>query len=84
MMLKIVIFNEVREVDLMVQSDASKIEEALKFAIDAIDRGDMEHGSAALEWVLERDPSNRIALIWMACTVSDEHVKRRCYSLINS
>jgi hypothetical protein len=68
----------------MYKQDATNIDEALEFAIDAIDRGNMKLGSAALGWVLEREPSNRIALLWMACTVSDEDTKRRCYSLINS
>jgi hypothetical protein len=68
----------------MVKTATPNIEEALEYAIDAIDRGDLQQGSAALEWVLHRDPSNRIALLWMACTVSDENLKRRYYSLIYS
>jgi hypothetical protein len=42
----------------------------------------LQQGSAALEWVLHRDPSNRIALLWMACTVPDEGSKRSYYSRI--
>ena len=68
----------------MFKHETPNIDEALEFAINAIDRNDLRLGSAALEWVLERDPSNRIALLWMACTVPDEHVKRRYYSLISS
>ena len=68
----------------MYKQESPNIEEALKFAIDAIDRGDMNLGNAALEWVLEREPCNRIALLWKACTVSDEHAKRHYYSLIQS
>ena len=68
----------------MHNQDTPNIEEALEFAIDAIDGGNMKLGNAALEWVLEREPSNRIALLWMACTVPDEHSKRGYYSLINS
>jgi hypothetical protein len=67
----------------MVKQLKPDIEEALEYAIDAIDRDDMQVGSAALAWVLERDPSNRIALLWLACTVPDEPTKRRYYSLIN-
>jgi hypothetical protein len=60
------------------------IEEALEIAIDAIDRGDMELGNGILAWVLKYEPSNRIALLWMACTVPDENLKRRYYSMIPS
>jgi hypothetical protein len=66
----------------MVQHDNPNIDEALEFAIEAIDRGDMQLGIAALEWVLQREPFNRIALLWMACTVSDEGSKRAYYSRI--
>jgi len=68
----------------MFKHGTPNIEEALEFSIDAIDRDDMRLGNAALEWVLEREPSNRIALLWVACTVSDEGAKRRYYSLISS
>ena len=68
----------------MHKNATPNIEEALEYAVDAIDRGDLQLGNAALTWVLERDPSNRIALVWMACTVPDEHAKRTYYSLIRS
>ena len=64
--------------------DTPNIEEALDFAIDAIDRDDMQLGSAALEWVLQREPANTIALLWMACTVFDENLKRKYYSRIQT
>jgi hypothetical protein len=64
--------------------EATNIDEALEIAIDAIDRGDMELGNDILEWILKYEPSNRIALLWMACTVPDENLKRRYYSRIHS
>jgi hypothetical protein len=60
------------------------IRQALEFAINAIDHDDLNLGKAALEWVLEREPSNTIALLWMACTVPNEDEKRHYYSKIIS
>jgi thioredoxin-like negative regulator of GroEL len=57
----------------------ANVEEALAFAINAIDRGEINHGNAALAWVLQRDPRNQAAWLWMACTISDEQAKRDCY-----
>jgi hypothetical protein len=68
----------------MFVDETPSIEEALEFAINAIEGGDMKLGNAALEWILGRDPTHNIALLWMACTVSDEHTKRHYYSLISS
>ena len=68
----------------MFKNDTTNVEEALNFAIDAIDHGDMERGSAAPEWVLQREPENQIAWLWMACTVPDENAKRGCYIQIRS
>jgi hypothetical protein len=63
----------------MFISDTPTIDDALTFAVDAIDRGDMDLGAAALEWVLERQPKNPFAWLWMACTAPDEQTKRECY-----
>lgn len=63
----------------MFTGETPTVEDALTFAIDAIDRGDMNLGVAALEWVLERDPKNPFVWLWMACTVPDEQAKRECY-----
>ena len=64
--------------------ETPNIDEALEFAISAIDRNDMQLGSAALEWILQREPANTVALLWMACTVFDENLKRKYYSQIQS
>ena len=68
----------------MFASETPTVEEALEFAINAIDRGDLKLGNAALGWVLQREPDNRVAWLWMACTVPDEQAKRGCYSRISS
>jgi len=68
------------DVNVMFTNETPNVEEALEYAITAIDRGDMNLGSAALEWVLEREPKNQVAWLWMACTVPDEQTKRNCYT----
>jgi hypothetical protein len=55
------------------------LEQAFLFALDAIDRGDLQLGYAALGWVLQREPDNSAAWLWMACTVPEEERKRECY-----
>lgn len=75
---------ESKEGPIMFASETPTVEEALDFAIDAIDRGDLKLGNAALGWVLQREPDNRVAWLWMACTVPDEQAKRGCYSRISS
>jgi hypothetical protein len=60
------------------------LEQALAYAIDAIDRGDLELGYMALGWVLQREPENPVAWLWMACTVQEEERKRECYERADS
>ena len=55
------------------------VEEALAFAIKAIDCGEINHGNEAFAWVLQKEPRNHAAWLWMACTISDEQAKRDCY-----
>jgi hypothetical protein len=59
-------------------------EDALKYAVDAIEQGKLDFGREALGWVLQREPDNQVAWLWMACTLSDETSKRECYSRIGS
>ena len=55
------------------------VDEAIEYAIKAIERGEINLGTSALEWVLDREPKNQLAWLWMACTVVDEKAKRECY-----
>jgi len=68
----------------MLSNETPNIEDALEFAINAIDRDEMNLGTAALSWVLQREPENQVAWLWMACTVADEDAKRDCYTRIGS
>jgi Tfp pilus assembly protein PilF len=67
----------------MFTGQTPTVEEALEFAIQAIDRGDVKLGNAALDWVLQREPNNPIAWLWMACCVTGEEAKRGCYARIS-
>jgi hypothetical protein len=74
---------EKMDLSSIYQDESPSLEDALAFAIDAVDRGDIPLGCAALEWVLQREPENKIAWLWMACTLPDEHAKRECYIQID-
>lgn len=72
------------EENTMFAAETPSVEEAIEFAVQAIDKGDFKLGNAALDWVLQREPENPVAWLWMACCVSDEEAKRTCYSRISS
>jgi hypothetical protein len=57
----------------------SPIDQAIEHGIDAVNRGDIREGKAALSWVLHRDPKNKVAWIWMACCVPEDEAKAECY-----
>ena len=53
-------------------------EQALSFAVDAIRRSDIERGRAALTWVLQREPDNVVAWLWLSDCVQDTRVREEC------
>lgn len=55
------------------------IEEALDVGVEAVERGDLRNGEAALSWVLKKDPGNTLAWIWLACCAPDDQARRECY-----
>jgi Tfp pilus assembly protein PilF len=61
----------------------SSVNEAMEMAIGAIDRGEASKAKQALGWVLQRDPNNGLAWIWMAACVDDENAKQECYRRAN-
>lgn len=63
----------------MLSSDLGTVNQALEFAVEAISDGDPSRGRAALSWILEQQPGNRTAWIWMACCVADEPARQECY-----
>lgn len=65
------------------QQAPPSIDEALSFAIDAVNRGDISKGKAALEWVLRKDPDNVNAWLWMACCMPNDSDRQACYRKVN-
>lgn len=55
------------------------IEQALDFAVSAINSGDTNRGREVLSWVLHQDPDNPIALLWMPACLTTEQQKAACY-----
>lgn len=53
-------------------------EEAIGFAIQSIQERDFRKGLAALTWVLDREPNNVVAWLWMAQCVRSEEAKAEC------
>ncbi len=54
-------------------------EEAMSFALGAIDRGETMKAGQALTWILKREPENALAWLWMPACLADEGRKRECY-----
>jgi Tfp pilus assembly protein PilF len=63
----------------MASQALSSVNEAMSFAVGAIHRGESHKARQALGWVLERDPHNNLAWIWMAVCVDNESAKQECY-----
>lgn len=60
------------------------VQQALDYAVTAIHRGDTTKGRSALSWVLEQDPDNTIALLWMPACLTDENAKQECYRRLSA
>ena len=68
----------------MLLTKTPNTEDAIEYAICAIENGNIKSGNEALGWVLQREPDNKVAWLWMACTLPDEKSKRACYNRIHS
>jgi hypothetical protein len=55
------------------------IDDALSSGIEAVERGQISKGEAALTWVVHKDPSNAVAWFWLAVCAPDDHAKAECY-----
>jgi Tfp pilus assembly protein PilF len=64
--------------ELMMTSANPTSEQALDYAVTAIKRGDAPRGRAALAWVLQREPSNVVAWLWMAECLPESDAKQEC------
>ncbi|MFP3854687.1 MAG: hypothetical protein ACLFWD_10395 [Anaerolineales bacterium] len=52
-------------------------EEALAFAVNSIQRAEIETGKAALRWVLRREPENVSAWLWLKKCVEQDQLKQQ-------
>jgi len=68
--------------EALLQS-APTLQEALDFAIEAVDRGDITNGKAALEWVIKQDPGNVNAWLWLACCMPTDSDRQACYRKVS-
>lgn len=68
----------------MAPLSSMSIDEAIQYAAEAIDQGDLHTGKSTLDQVLKQAPSHPIAWMWMACCVTDEDMKRECYRRISA
>jgi Tfp pilus assembly protein PilF len=55
------------------------IEEGLEVAIAALQQDDFNRARSLLTQILQHDPRNAAAGLWMAACVPDEKAKRDCY-----
>jgi Tfp pilus assembly protein PilF len=55
------------------------IDEGLEVAIAAVQQDDLGRARAVLTQILQHDPRNATAWLWMAACVPDEKAKRDCY-----
>lgn len=60
------------------------IQEAIEIGISAVKRGEVANGRRALQWVLEKDPNNTTAWLWLACCLEDDKAKDECYRRVSS
>jgi len=67
------------EIEELIMTSANPTsEQALDYAVSAIKRGDSSRGQAALAWVLQREPSNVVAWLWMAECLPESAAKQEC------
>jgi Tfp pilus assembly protein PilF len=60
-------------------NNGSKVDEVFQMAVDAVNRGEIGKGKAALAWVLDQDPNFAAAWLWLACCLQDDEAKQNCY-----
>ncbi len=60
------------------------VKEALDTGIQAIQGGDIQQGEAALSWVIQKEPHNAIAWIWLACCAPDDSARTACYQRVSA
>ncbi len=60
------------------------VEEALQYAVRAIQGADHKTGKAALQWVLQREPDNVVALLWMSRVAPSSQAQQLCLECVSA
>ncbi|TFH32019.1 MAG: hypothetical protein E4G99_13270 [Anaerolineales bacterium] len=68
----------------MTSLNYPSIQEALDTAIEAVEVGNLKQGEAALNWVLQKEPNNAVAWIWLACCAPDDSAREACYRRVSA
>ena len=63
----------------MAQQNEPSLKTALDAAANLIKQGNISGGKEGLEWVLERDPENALAWLWMSRCVKGRDAKLKCF-----
>ena len=62
----------------------STTEQTLAFAVEAIRRADMAKGKAALARVLQKEPDNVVAWLWMSDCLEQPEAKQECLRRVSA
>jgi len=63
----------------MLPAEAAAVKATLDLAAGEIKRGEIAAGRSKLEWVLQRDPQNVLAWLWMTRCLSSREERIRCF-----
>lgn len=65
-----------------MSGSAPSVKEVLDLAAISIRQGDLAEGKAGLDWVIQRDPENVLAWLWMSRCVKTPQEKLACYQKV--
>jgi hypothetical protein len=62
----------------------STTEQTLAFAVEAIKRSEMAKGKAALARVLQQEPDNVVAWLWLSDCLEQPEARRECLRRVSA
>ena len=62
----------------------STTEQTRAFAVEAIRRAETGKGKAALAWVLQKEPDNVVAWLWMSDCLEQPEAKQECFRRVSA
>ncbi|MCL4465482.1 MAG: DUF4011 domain-containing protein [Chloroflexi bacterium] len=66
----------------MTKSEAPSPSDVLRYSVEAVKRGDVHIGKRGLIWVVQKEPSNVTAWLWLAYVIEDRKTKVECYTRV--